>query len=238
MTDDLMIASIAVLVGFLGFIAGGVAGYVIQRLFFYRVTHLYTFSGGMLGGLIIFEIIPEMFQQLNVWGMALGIGIGFLSLLTVEAFTHQKGPSSSWTILFLVFAIGLHTLPTGWAFGSGIQVGTGVSSSLLMAIVLHHIPEGMALTFLMIKEELNLVIFIVTSAILSLVLGFGTWTGLHMDGTFSKLNALLMGGAIGSMGYVACYEMLWKTKKALPIHQFLFFSLAGMLVIWGYLILI
>ena len=69
--------------------------------------------------------------------------------------------------------------------------------------------------------------FLLTTLLLSLILGTGTVFGILMEGKALHLQGLIMGSAIGSLGYVTIHEMLWKAKKQLSFLTFLMWATSG-----------
>ena len=69
--------------------------------------------------------------------------------------------------------------------------------------------------------------FLLTTLLLSLILGTGTVFGILIEGKALHLQGLIMGSAIGSLGYVTIHEMLWKAKKQLSFLTFLMWATSG-----------
>ncbi len=101
----------------------------------------------------------------------------------------------------------------------------------LIAIVVHHIPEGLALIIPFLFTKHKYISFLLTTLLLSLILGTGTVFGILMEGKALHLQGLIMGSAIGSLGYVTIHEMLWKAKKQLSFLTFLMWATSGFLLI-------
>ena len=71
--------------------------------------------------------------------------------------------------------------------------------------------------------------FLLTT-LLFLILGTGTVFGILIEGKALHLQGLIMGSAIGSLGYVTIHEMLWKAKKQLSFLTFLMWQLVVLLI--------
>jgi ZIP family zinc transporter len=122
-------------------------------------------------------------------------------------------------------------MPSGFALGTAFINHNDSAIPFLLAIVIHHIPEGLALIIPFLFTKHKYISFLLTTLLLSLILGTGTVFGIMMDGKALHLQGLIMGSAIGSLGYVTIHEMLWKAKKQLSLLPFLSWSISGFLLI-------
>lgn len=122
-------------------------------------------------------------------------------------------------------------MPSGFALGTAFINHADSAIPFLIAIVVHHIPEGLALIIPFLFTKHKYVSFLLTTLLLSLILGTGTVFGILMEGKALHLQGLIMGSAIGSLGYVTIHEMLWKAKKQLSFLTFLMWTTGGFLLI-------
>ncbi|GAA3333463.1 hypothetical protein GCM10020331_097590 [Ectobacillus funiculus] len=97
----------------------------------------------------------------------------------------------------------------------------------MFAAVIHHIPEGLALAIPFLFTRFHIVYFLLTITLLSLVLGVGTVLGSVLRSDHIHLNGVLMGLAIGTLGYVTVNEMLLKAQKKMSVFSFFFYWLVG-----------
>lgn len=120
---------------------------------------LIPFSGGLLAGIALFGIVPEIVKQNGWQGAGLLLGFGLLLLWIVGRWVYAICPVCSHShdhshceaslhgfALPLVLAASLHSFLDGLSMAAASQEG---ANSLALAVVLgvglHKIPEGVAL---------------------------------------------------------------------------------------------
>lgn len=117
---------------------------------------LVPFGGGVLLGVALFWVLPEM-ADFFTWQVAiLWLGGGFLLLAGIDRFVHPVCPACSpshehdhcATRLHgfaapLLAAAALHSALDGWS--AAASQNAGFSMALIGAIAVHKIPEGLAL---------------------------------------------------------------------------------------------
>ena len=98
------------------------------------------------GLLVVLHILPELIT--SVGAIALGCAVvGLIAPTLVERRLHHLATGAHTTALILAVAgIALHGLLDGMAIAA--PVGDGSSGALPLAIILHRIPAGMAVWFL------------------------------------------------------------------------------------------
>jgi len=179
----------AMLYAFGGLLLGGILGFLTKQVTEQTRYSLYTFSAGVLIGILSFELVPETFANHDPLGPLLGIAGGMLLMMTLDIQSHQAEQKENHqqflqVFLFLSLAISIHNIPTGIAFG------TALANQEQKAPVL---PSN------------------------------------------SHAQGLMMGVAIGGIGYVAAHEMLWKVRRRVGSIHFLLFLALGLSVVQIYL---
>jgi len=118
---------------------------------------LVPFSGGLLIGVALFWVMPEMATFLN-WPNALAwIAVGFGVLWAIDRFVYPVCPSCSHphdhdhcqATLHgfappLLIAAALHSALDGWSV-SAANGSVNLGTAFLAAIAIHKIPEGLAM---------------------------------------------------------------------------------------------
>ena len=119
---------------------------------------LVPFGGGVLLGVALFWVLPEMAQFFSWQGAILWLAGGFLLLAAIDRFVYPVCPACSpshehehdhcATRLHgfatpLLAAAALHSALDGWSAAAGQNAGFSVA--LIGAIAVHKIPEGLAL---------------------------------------------------------------------------------------------
>lgn len=201
---------------FLGTLSGGMAVMLISKVLNKNSFYLNLFCGGILAGLLGFDLIPELMSNYRPVGIMAGISLGIFFMLLMDRFIHNsKHDQIQHPEIFMLLFLALlfHSIPTGIALGINFDGDHFEDSTLLGAILVHHIPEGMVMMVSVMYSNLKLKTFWLFCLLLSLAVGMNTYLGITLDFQSIKLRTMFMGIAIGTLGYVTFYEILWKGLK-------------------------
>ncbi|MDP9171776.1 MAG: ZIP family metal transporter [Acidobacteriota bacterium] len=112
-----------------------------------RARVLIPLSGGLLAGVAVFGLIPEIAHE-SGWPITLALaatGYGALALLDRSGFPVCPGCSHGQEFArTLVAATAVHAFIDGWGMVAAGNRGV-VSAAIVSAMLLHKIPEGLAL---------------------------------------------------------------------------------------------
>lgn len=112
-----------------------------------RARILVPVSGALLAGVAVFGLIPELVREIG-WLAGLGlVAVGFGLLTVLDRMGYPVCPSCQHGEKFagsLVLATAVHAFVDGWGM---VAVGNhgAVPAAIAMAILIHKIPEGLAL---------------------------------------------------------------------------------------------
>jgi len=124
-----------------------------------QTTHLVPFSGGLLVGIAVFGVLPEL-SELHGWTAGLPMLLAGIALLwLVNRYLYPVCPSCSHThrhelcettlhgfALPMVVAASIHAFLDGVGIAAAYQESTeGLGAAVVTAVVLHKVPEGIAL---------------------------------------------------------------------------------------------
>ena len=132
-------------------LALGPAAYQMARLAGPMMSALDGFIFVAIGGLVFLHILPES-VELAGWWAVLGTAAGIWLPSLIEKRLHRLAQQvHTVTLVFGVLAIGLHAFADGLAIGTGNDHGAadGVRSVLPVAVVLHRLPVGLTVWFLL-----------------------------------------------------------------------------------------
>ena len=149
------------------------------------------FSGGLLAGIALFWILPEIAARAGWLAASAAMTFGFALLWFVDRFIHPVCPTCSHTHAHeqcheslhgfatpLLLAAGIHSFFDGWSLAASQQQGfKALQIAFLVGIGVHKLPEGLAL-----------------GAILAAAVGSGR---LAMLGASAAQAMMLVGGAAG-----------------------------------------
>jgi zinc transporter ZupT len=137
---------------------GALAGLWIEE-FPRNARFVIPFSGGLLSGVALFGLLPELAGEVG-WLRGLPVfALGYLFLLAIDRYLHVVCPSCShdhnhedcsrplhgYTIPLLI-AAAAHAFMDGWGLAStGMGNSEVVRLTFPIAVMLHKAPEGLAL---------------------------------------------------------------------------------------------
>src|SRR5205809_2677624 len=167
MTDPISLLYVAL--AFSLAVIGGALGVSLGRSH-RRLCALISLGAGTLLGVTAFAILPESFQAMSWWlvVLALGSGYGVFWLITRyvyhvcpacaashfdEATTHRFSEIAG----ALMIALAVHCTADGIAIAAGHEAevahapgGRALALSLVVAVCVHKVPEGLALGSLLL----------------------------------------------------------------------------------------
>ena len=184
------------LIAFALSIVGGLIGTMMARSH-RRLCALISLGAGTLLGVTLFDILPETFRPLN-WGMLIvALVSGYVLFVVVTKYVFHVCPACaashfdeatthrfSEIAAAMTVALAIHCIMDGLAIAAGHQSHTPgqqekvVSISIVMAICVHKLPEGLALG--------------------SLLAGAGFKPGPAMFRVLAVESTTVLGGVIGS----------------------------------------
>jgi zinc transporter ZupT len=161
-----------------------------------RTRILIPLSGLLLIGVAVFALIPELLHEVGwVVGLPL-IAAGFCSLALLDRMEEKFAGS-------LVAATSLHAFVDGWGMvavaGHGASIPRTVSAAVIAAMLIHKVPEGLALGAMLRGAAPRLAIPLAIAAELPTVLGGATGT-LAAPGAWVDYPLGLAAGAFLFLG--------------------------------------
>ena len=244
-----------VILAFLLAVGGGVLGTSLVRSH-RTLCALISLGAGTLLGVTVFGIFPEIFEALRWWvlllALASGYGVFFLITKYVyhvcpacaashfdEAMTHRFSEIAT----AMMLALAIHCTVDGLAIAAGHEVheahaktGRIVDLSIVAAICVHKVPEGLALGALLLGAGLSRIAALlrVTAVEATTLLG-GVVGGLFLRNVSDFWIAIALAHAGGGFLYLAAHAVLGeviKHDKTIVLANFgVGFSLIGILVL-------
>lgn len=112
---------------------------------------LVRISGALLAGVALFGLLPELVREAGWWPTLPLAALGYGSLMLLDHRGYSVCPSCSHGGKFagsLVAATAVHAFVDGWGIVAAGTRGTGqgtASGAIVLAILFHKAPEGLAL---------------------------------------------------------------------------------------------
>ncbi len=204
-----------------------------------RLCRLISFAAGTLLGVTLFSIIPEAFVAMSLWQLLVALASGYVLFLLIsryvfhvcpacaashfdEATTHRFSEIAS----AMVIALGLHSTMDGLALALGKETALagGVDASLLLAICVHKVPEGLALCALLLASGLKRSVALgwVAAVEGTTLLGgaIGLWVVPQVNGIWLDLLLAHVGGGFIFLATHAVFGELVKHSRTLVLAAF------------------
>jgi zinc and cadmium transporter len=151
-----------VVAAFLLAVAGGAVSAVVG-ISHRRLCGLISLAAGTLLGVTLFTILPEAAQAMVWWKLLLALLSGYAMFFLIskyvfhvcpacaashfdEATTHRFSEIAS----ALIIALGVHSTLDGLALAAGHEANGRTDLTMLMAVCVHKVPEGLALGALLL----------------------------------------------------------------------------------------
>ncbi len=127
---------------------------------FKKISHeglclLISFAAGALLAVALFDIWPETVEMVGALPAAVSFLTGYLLFWTITKYIFHVCPACSAShaevnfkaiTISMVVALSIHSFMDGLAIYSGYVSGSKIGIFILLAVVFHKFPEGMALT--------------------------------------------------------------------------------------------
>ena len=221
-------------------LAGGLVVGLQPRLGERMLAMLLGGAGGIMTGVVIFDLLPSAWKQGGIVPAAEGLffGIFFLYLLDLLfSFSLPSAPQERDRYYMLnmgyLIAVGiaLHDLPEGIAIAAGFASEHQLGLVLIIAIALHNIPEGMATAAPLLMGGAGVRKILLINGVVSIFTPLGTLLGLLLLQLSERLIALLLAVAAGAMIYIVRFELLPESRRRHPNYSLLGILLGALLSI-------
>ena len=141
----------------------------------HRLCALISLGAGTLLGVTVFAILPESLVALRWWGVLLAMGSGYALFSIISKYVYHICPAcaashfdESATHHFaeiadaMMLALAIHCTADGLALAAGHEAeashaagGRVLDFSLILAVCVHKVPEGLALGALLLGAGFN-----------------------------------------------------------------------------------
>lgn len=107
-----------------------------------RAAPLIPMAAGVFLGVVVFDALPMSLGAVAGWAW-LWAGLGFA--LMVGSGRLAKGRTPAWAARAAGIGVGIHAVLEGVAAGAGLKVGVGGGVLLMTGLIMHLVPESVAL---------------------------------------------------------------------------------------------
>ena len=204
------------------------------------LCRLISLAAGTLLGVTLFIIIPESIELLPLWGLVTALVSGYAVFFIVSRYVFHVCPACaashfdeaathhfSEIAAAMIIALGLHSTLDGLALSWGPETGTAgnVDFSLLAAICIHKVPEGLALGALLMASgfsrlrAVGLVAAVESTTLIGGLLGL--WLQPQASGRWMALIPAHIGGGFIFLAFHAVFGELVRHGRKLVINSFI-----------------
>jgi zinc transporter ZupT len=209
-----------------------------------RLCALISLGAGTLLGVTVFAILPESLAALRWWGTLLAAGSGYAVFAVISKYVYHVCPACAASHFdeaathhfseiagAMTLALAVHCTADGVALAAGheaeashVHGGHALNLSLLLAICVHKVPEGLALGGLLLgagfsrAQTLLRVAAVESTTLLGGILG---WVFLR-EISIVWLDAVVahVGGGFFFLAVHAVFGEILKHHKALVVSNF------------------
>lgn len=211
-----------------------------------RLCRLISLAAGTLLGVTLFSILPECYQVVSLWPLAAALASGYMVFFLISHYVFHVCPACaashfdeatthrfSEIATAMIIALGLHSTLDGLAIALGkeSEMAGSVDVSLLLAICIHKIPEGLALCALLLAAGLSRGVALawVAAVEATTILGgaIGIWMAPQISNIWLDLILAHVGGGFIFLAAHAVFGELVKHGRKPVLISFA----AGMLLI-------
>jgi len=249
--QDVWIVGIKVFLAFALALAGGVISSLVS-VSHKSLCRLISLAAGALLGVTLFIIIPECAERLSLTYIAVALASGYVVFFLISRYVSHVCPACaashfdeaathhfSEIATAMIIALGLHSaldgLALAWGFESGMM--DSVNASLLAAICIHKIPEGLALGALLRGAGFSrrVVPLWVAAVESTTILGgaLGLWLLPKASGEWMSLVLAHVGGGFIFLAFHAVFGELVKHGKRPVLTGFLTGVMLIVLIHWA-----
>jgi zinc transporter, ZIP family len=234
--QDLWAVAFRVFMAFALALLGGVISSTIT-LSHERLCRLISLAAGTLLGVTLFSIVPESYAALSLWQLAAALISGYAVFSLVSRYIFHVCPACaashfdeaathrfSEIATAMIIALGLHSTLDGLALALGkeSEMAGSVDASLLLAICVHKVPEGLALCALLLAAGLPRMAALgwVAAVEATTLLGgaAGLWAAPQISSIWMDLVLAHVGGGFIFLAVHAVFgELVKHSKKAVLI---------------------
>jgi ZIP family zinc transporter len=228
----LLLATAGGLAGFAATAVGALPALVLRRLSTRTEDTLLGLAAGMMLAASAFSLIlPGIAAGAELAGsrplgalfVVAGLALGALLMLGLDDFmphehlhlgTHGAGSERVSRVWLFVFAIVLHNLPEGMAIGVAFsRADLTVGLPLTSAIAIQDVPEGLAIAMALKAVGLSAVRAVAIAAGSGVMEPLGALFGAGLGGGLAAAYPIGLGLAAGAMIFVVSHEVIPETHR-------------------------
>jgi zinc transporter ZupT len=209
----------------------------------HRLCALISLGAGTLLGVTFFAILPESLAVLHWWGVVVAMGSGYALFFLISKYVYHVCPACAAShfdeaathhfaeiAVAMMLALAIHCTADGLALAAGHEAeshspgGRMLDFSLIVAVCVHKVPEGLALGALLLGAGFNRaqtlirVAAVESTTILGAVVGWIFFQ--HVSSFWLDAAVAHVGGGFVFLAVHAVLGEILKHHKALVLTNF------------------
>lgn len=196
------------------------------------------FTAGSLIAFICFEMLPVSFNMWGIYFSIIAIFIGVLFATTIEKLLIKKCKNCNKSFrlsILIALSLILHNIPEGLALGSILNFDYNQGLKLAILIAIHCIPEICSIFMLSKQNGGTIYSFIIYGFFISIPILIGICVGNYITIFSHHFIAGCLSFAGGVMLYTACGEALFENKETIKNSIFACLGfIFGIIIIYNF----
>ena len=238
MQDSVAILLRVILAFGLAVLGGGISALV-------GVSHrslcgLISLAAGTLMGVTVFSILPEVHEWMKLWELLLALGSGYVLFMVISKYVYHVCPACaashfdestthrfSEIAIALIIALAIHSTMDGVALAAGHEAHEAsgkLDLSVLLAVCVHKVPEGLALGALLLGagfKRANVVLWVAAVEATTVLGGvLGVWALSDVSRLWLAAVLAHAGGGFIYLALHAVFGELLKHGKGVVLASF------------------
>ncbi|WP_051541206.1 ZIP family metal transporter [Caldalkalibacillus mannanilyticus] len=227
------------LIGFVsccaGMIIGGIFSTLFKNLHPIFIPIIFSLCTGFIVGLVTIDILPESIHIGGYSPTIIGLLLGGFFYKYLHKISHiisiNTKDSLLKTGLVMALSISLHNFPSGLALGA--SANDTFIHSMIMTMILHTIPEGIAIMTPILLAGYSIAALIPISLFVSFPVGLGALLGSTALFEATWVFSILISLSMGIVLFMTIKEIFLESLKKMNVWLCLFFGMSGfLLIVW------
>lgn len=211
---------------FISVSVGGGFAFFISKFFQHSNVGLALLCGGFLVGLLASDIIPTAFNMYELPALIIGGLVGYIVFRIMNQFHHSTIDNKP-TIYLLLIGLFIHTIPLSLTIGN-LHEDASLGVTITTSTILHHLPEGFALTSAFLSQGEKLWRLFLCFIGLSVCFSGFIWIG-HLVHLTARAQGVLIGVSISLIAFTSIKEFILHHIRVVPMRSVVTFTMMGYL---------
>ena len=217
-------------------LSGGIIGYYTKFTKKNNLKILLAFAGSYLLSIVLFHLIPHLYNEIHVWSGVFLLG-GFFFQIFIERYSQgvehghmhlhvsEQGQVKKFIPYQILISLSLHSFMEGMPLGSDFLATDKSKLSFLFGIVLHELPAAFAMVSILKASHIKSKLILTFIAIYACMSSLGAASSQLINGMLDeKVFEYLMAFVVGTFLHIATTILFENSEN----HRFTWNKVAAM----------